>query len=239
MKLITVGTGSEQGNCYLIKSNGRFTALDAGCKWKDVLVATGFSVFAIEACFVSHMHQDHLEQVHTFKRCGVPIYTNEETASKIGLNWYGGTPKPNTRNRFYSNNWFIPFDVPHTNTDGSDCRNYAYILCIDGERILYMTDWMYCPYNLRKFNINHFLIAINYTDYPDDERSQHVLRGHASLDTATEFLKTSMTDACRSITGCHLSDKNADEKLILSRLKELAGENVTVNIAHKGETIDL
>ena len=239
MKLITVGTGSEQGNCYLIESNGRYTALDAGCRWNDVLVSTRFSVFAIEACFLTHAHRDHLEQAHTFMRCGVPLYTNEETASKIGAIHFGATPKPNTKNRFYGDNWFIPFDVPHTNTDGSDCRNYAYILCIDGQRILYMTDWMYCPFNLSKFNINHFLIAVNYTDHPSDERMQHVLRGHASLDTAIGFLKASMTDACRSITACHLSEVNADEKLILEQIKAVAGENVTVNIARKGETIDL
>lgn len=56
MKLITVSTGSDQGNCYLLESNGRYIALDCGCQWKGVMVACGFSVSAIEAAFLTHAH---------------------------------------------------------------------------------------------------------------------------------------------------------------------------------------
>ena len=56
MKLITVGTGSEQGNCYLIESNGKYIALDAGCSWKGVMIACGFNVCAIQAAFLTHAH---------------------------------------------------------------------------------------------------------------------------------------------------------------------------------------
>lgn len=56
MKLITVGTGSEQGNCYLIESDGKYIALDAGCSWKGVMIACGFNVYAIKAAFLTHAH---------------------------------------------------------------------------------------------------------------------------------------------------------------------------------------
>lgn len=101
---------------------------------------------------------------------------------------------------------------------------------------MYMTDWMFCPFNLAKFNINHFIIAVNYSD---EISERHVLNGHASLNTAVEFLKTSMTDSCKSISICHVSDRNADENLILEKIKQLAGSQVNVNICHKGEVISL
>jgi len=101
---------------------------------------------------------------------------------------------------------------------------------------LYMTDWMYCPFDLGKFKINHFIIAVNYSD---EISERHVLNGHSSLNTAVKFLESSMTDSCKSISICHVSDRNADENLILETIKQLAGSNVKVNICHKGEVVNL
>ena len=237
MNLITVRTGSDQGNCYLVESNGRYVALDCGAKWKDVMVACGFSVYAIQVAFLSHFHKDHSSHARDFIRNGIPLFTNKETASKFGFVHSGVAPEPNTKNFLYNGNWFIPFEVPHTDNDGdTPCQNYAFLFEIDGERFLYMTDWMFCPFILEKFKINHFIIAINYSD---EISERHVLNGHASLNTAVEFLKSSMTESCKSISICHVSDRNADEALILETIKQLAGDKVNVNICKKGETIDL
>ena len=237
MKLITVSTGSDQGNCYLIESQNKFTALDCGARWKDVMVACGFAVCGIQAAFLSHFHKDHSSHARDFIRNGIPVYTNSQTASKFGITLHDGTPKPNAKRQYYRDNWFIPFEVPHTDNDGiTPCQNYAYIIQIDGERFLYMTDWMFCPFILAKFKINHFIIAINYSD---EISERHVLNGHASLNTAVEFLKSSMTESCKSISICHVSERNADESLILDTIKQLAGSKVNVNICHKGEVIEL
>lgn len=130
----------------------------------------------------------------------------------------------------------IPFIVPHTNTDGSYCENYAYIIDHADERLLYMTDWMYCPFNLASYNINHFLIAVNYTEMTSET---HVLHGHSSLQTVKSFLEASVTDACKSIIGCHLSDRNADEQQILTELRSIVPETVLVGIADRWRTFKL
>lgn len=238
MKLITVSTGSEQGNCYLIESDdGRYTALDCGAKWKDVMVATGFSVYHLESALLTHKHQDHAAHAKDFIKNGIPVYTNAETAEGITG---ACVCKENSRKYLHRYNWFVPFAVPHTNTDGSDCKNFAYLICIDGEKFLYMSDWMYCEFDLSKFDINHFVIAVNYTDLDAEEgKSSHVLRGHSSLETTVDFLKTSMTGACKSISLCHLSERNADENLILDTIKNLVNDKINVNICKKGEVINL
>lgn len=237
MNLITVSTGSDQGNCYLLESNGRYVALDCGARWKDVLVACGFAVYAIQVAFLSHVHKDHSSHAKDFIRNGIPLFTNKETASKLGFVHSGVAPEPNTKNFLYNDNWFIPFEVPHTDNDGdTPCQNYAYIIQFNGERILYITDWMYCPFNLAKFNINHFIIAINYSD---EISEHHVLNGHSSLDTSVKFLKSSMTDACRSISICHVSERHADPDLILETINELAnGKEYLESMKRKNEIDD-
>lgn len=238
MKLITVGTGSEQGNCYLVESDGKYISLDAGCSWKSVLVACGFNVYAIQAAFLSHVHGDHSAHAKDFIKNGIPVYTNAESAKKLNG---ACICKPNRKEPFWNDDWFVPFEVPHTDNDGiTPCQNYAFLIEFNGERFLYMTDWMFCEYNLASFNINHFILAVNYTDLDANEgKSNHVLRGHSSLETAVDFLKTSMTESCKSISLCHLSDRNADEALILETIKQLAGDNIKVNICRKNEVIKL
>lgn len=134
----------------------------------------------------------------------------------------------------------IPFTVPHTHNTGDPCENYAYIIANNGEKLLYMTDFMYSPYNLSKHNINHFLIAVNYTDLEDDNQGKisHVARGHSSLETVKDFLRISMTDKCKNILACHLSSRNADVRKILTELTELA-PNANVCIAKKGISLEL
>lgn len=134
----------------------------------------------------------------------------------------------------------IPFTVPHTHNTGEPCENYAYIILNNGEKLLYLTDFMFCRYNLSKYNINHFLIAVNYTDLEDDNQGKisHVARGHSSLETVKDFLRVSMTDKCKSILACHLSSRNADAQKILTELTELAPTS-NVTIMQKGITYQL
>ena len=142
---------------------------------------------------------------------------------------------------FANGKWkVIPFTVPHTHNTGEPCENYAYIILNNGEKLLYLTDFMYSPYNLSKYNINHFLIAVNYTELEDDNQGKisHVARGHSSLETVKDFLRISMTDKCKNILACHLSSRNADTRKILTELTELA-QTSNVTIMQKGITYQL
>lgn len=237
MKLNIVGTGSS-GNCYLLENNKRYLALDAGISWNGVLKACEYKPSTIDALIVTHEHSDHSAYIKDFDRTGIPVFGNSAVKEK----YHCVRTVPTGRTIEVGGGWkVIAFDVPHTHNDGTECPNNAYIIEYSGERLLYMTDWMYCKYNLSKFKINHFLIAVNYTDLEEDEvgKMDHVARGHSSLDTAKEFLKTSITDSCRNIIVCHLSSKNADEGRIIRELTEIVPETVNVSIARKGYTFEL
>lgn len=238
MKLICVSSGSESGNCYLLQGNdGHFVVLDCGVSYKAIDKASGFQSGLIDFALVTHHHADHASGIPQLLKNGIDVYSNMEVSKK-----YMGVGALGDRHKDYLFGWnVIPFSVPHTNTDGTPVQNFAYIIEHDGERLLYMTDWMYCPYKLYKFNINHFLIAVNYTNLEEENAGniQHVLQGHSSLDTAIEFLKTSMTDDCRSLLACHLSNRNADEQEVMAALTNVAPTLKTFRIMKKGITVEL
>lgn len=238
MKLTCVGSGSEMGNAYVLEQNGSRLILDIGRPWRELVKACEYDVLSINAVLITHEHGDHTKYMKDLKTAGIPIFSNGSVKEKFPY----VRVLPKARSADVGGWKVIPFEVPHTNSDGSDCQNYAYLIEKSGERLLYLTDWMYCPYNLSRFGINHFLIAINYTELEEedeDSKIRHVVKGHSSIDTAIEFLKVSMTDACKNIIACHLSQRNACQKRILFDLVEIAPETVNVAIARKGETYKL
>lgn len=237
MNLFIVNSGS-MGNCYLLESNKNLLVLDAGIPWKSLVRACNYNLFSINAVLISHEHGDHVKCAEDLNTACIPIFGNRAVKAKFP--YVHELPKARSAD---VGGWkVIPFEVPHTHGDGTECQNYAYLIERNCERLLYMTDFMFCPYNLSKFNINHFLIAVNYTDLDDEDKSgkiSHVVRGHSSLETVKEFLKTSMTDACKTVIACHLSSRNADESKMVRELTELVPETVNVVIAKKGMTLTL
>lgn len=228
MHLKIVSTGSS-GNCYILESNGRRMILDLGIPWKSVIGAINFNRIGIDGALISHDHQDHSYSVMNAIRYSIPCFGLFEPCtvltpvrwSKIG-DWY-----------------VLPFDAKHTNNDGSDCESYGFIIKKDSETFCYLTDLMYCKYNLKPFEINHFLIGVNYTDLPDDERKMHVLKGHCSLDTAKAFIENNITDNTRTVIACHLSEIHADPDRIYTELNDITPDSVKVYIAENGARYQL
>lgn len=174
---------------------------------------------------------------------GIPIFGNKAVKELFP---YVRLLPPN-RTAEVGGGWkVIPFNVPHTHADGAECQNYAYLIKKDGITLLYATDYQYIgnngkEYSFKSFNVNHFLIAINYTELEDDGQGNihHVLEGHSSLDTALEFLKVNVTDECRSILACHVSERNADELKIIEGLVNTAPRVRNIAICKKGITYSL
>ena len=228
MKLHTIRSGSS-GNCYILESNNRKILLDLGVRWKEILNAIDYDLSAIDFALVDHAHQDHALSVPQAVRNGIPCYGNAEKC----------TPLPDRTWTDISGWKILPIPIHHTNNDGSDCPNQAFVIQKDGERLLYMQDWQFCRYRLPQLKINHFVIGINYTEIPEGENRDHVLHGHASLDTAKEFLLTNMTDRTRSVIATHLSEINADPDKIYRELVDITPDRCLVCIAEKGNTYTL
>ena len=219
MRIYTVGTGSS-GNCYLLKHNDNYIALDCGCKWKDVLVGCNFHPIDIDIALVTHSHSDHSKYAKEFVKGGIPVYSPDNVKAKTMVK--------------YKDISFVPFIVPH------DVTCYGYLIKVDGRTIVYMTDFGYCRYTFKSWNVDTFIIACNYNILPDaeDAKYAHVVLGHSSLDTVKDILAVNKSDFLKNVILCHVS-ANADTEQMVTEVKEVVGDGVNVSLAKKGTVIYL
>ena len=221
MELITVGTGSS-GNCYLIKrDNGKYIVLDCGCKWKDVMIGCDFRPIDIEFALVTHGHGDHASHVRDFEKNGIEVMCVDNVETK----------------KIYKkgdSSQVVAFEVPH------DVPCYGYLIKVDGRTIVYMTDFGYCRYTFKSWNVSTWLIACNYDVPPDSdsEKYAHVVMGHSSLSTVKDILAVNKNDSMKNVILCHIS-ADADADRMVTEVKEVVGDSVNVTIAKKKERIEL
>ena len=220
MTLYVVGSGSS-GNCYLIKrDNGKYIALDCGCKFKDVMVGCDWSPIDIEFALVTHGHGDHSSHQRDFERYGIEVYGVNDLKSKSIFK------KGNVE--------VIPFEVPH------DVKCYGYLIRVDGRTIVYMTDFGYCRYTFKSWNVDTWLIACNYTESVDSDEYKyaHVVMGHSSLATVKDILAINRCDAMKNVILCHTS-MDADTDRMVTEIQDIVGDGVTVTVAKRKERIEL
>ena len=128
------------------------------------------------------------------------------------------------------------FDLPHNGTS-----NRGFLIEVDGQKILYMTDFEYCHYVFTKQKINHILIECNYQqelvdrDLPNYE---HKIRGHCSLDTCKEFIKVNATDSLQTVILCHLGQETTEQEECVAEIQKVAN-NANVFVADRGLEVEL
>lgn len=173
-------------------------------------------------------------------KAGIPVYSAFETQSALEVITGERTIAISPLKKFQIGEFAVtPFNVPHD----ADIECYGYL--IENEEIgklLFLTDLQYCKYNFRKQNINHILIEANYSnDLIDNEASnrEHVLRGHMSLKTATEFISTNDNPTLQNVVLIHLSQTNGNPVLFQQKIKDTIKYGANVYVAEKGLEVDL
>ena len=119
MFMRVVNTGSQHGNCYVLKSNsGEMLLLDCGCKYKDILKAIDYRTSDVSGVLLTHEHGDHRESFKNLMNLGIQIYTNDETVEHLQI-ITGELMKGVPEKRPFRVGSFtvIPFYLPHTTRD--------------------------------------------------------------------------------------------------------------------------
>lgn len=133
----------------------------------------------------------------------------------------------------------MPFNLPHD----TDIECYGYLVEHDAiGKLLFLTDFEYCKYNFSKLKVNHIMLEANYSmDFvnKDNPNYEHVLRGHASIETALNFISTNDNPSLRTVCLLHLSASNSDADLFLQKTKETVKYGANCYIAEKGLTVPL
>jgi len=230
MKIKVLGSSSS-GNCYVVESFFGRLILDAGVKLSTIMRGIDWDT-EWTACLVTHMHRDHSESAADLARRGVEVFSCGEVASQI-KGAYQIEPLHLRKAGMFN---VAPFAVPHGDTE---CYGY-YIHDLDGNHLLYTTDYEYLPYNFKKQRLTHMLIECNYSDSQNlihEEKYEHVLKGHSSLQTALGVVEANMTDALRCVILCHVSATENGEAM-REQVQELVGDGVSVYVARKGDVYD-
>lgn len=222
LKLKTLATGST-GNCYLLSTENETLILDCGISIKEIKKGLDFDLFHVVGCLVSHGHSDHDKSTKEVTKLGIPVWQPYLSEEKIQRRYFGGF-------------MVRSFDVPH---DGVDCCGYL-ITCPNGERFLYATDFEYIKYSFKKLSIQHLLIECNYQNkYVEKVASnrEHVLRGHAELETTIGVVKDN-TDSLKNVVLCHISNGNGNPYEMVEEVKKCL-KNANVDFAEKGKEFSL
>lgn len=235
MKLKCIATGSS-GNCYTLTSDsGETLILDCGIPIKDIKKGLNWNVKGVVGVLCTHQHSDHNKSLKDFINMGIPVFApylsleSMKMETEFNIRMFDLTT--------IDGNW------THTHADGTPCPIYGFLITHkEMGRMLYITDTNLIKWRFK--DINHILLGVNYDkDLIDNEDSaatkvNHVYRGHMSIDTACDFVKSNNSKNLQNVIMCHLSKDNAEPDLFIKKMQKVAPQ-ANVYVAHKDLEVEL
>lgn len=229
-RLKVLGSGSS-GNCYLLECKDESLILEAGFNYKDILTFIDFDLGRIAGVLVSHEHNDHAKGLNGCLRAGLDVFASQGTLSEFVFcsPWrylHDSQVKKIGGFKVY------PFAVHH---DANEPLNFL-IHHEEFGTLLFITDTYYIEQTFE--GLNHIIIETNYSrESINCSYSDRVIRSHMSLETAIETLQANDLSKVKTITLCHLSDKNSNEKVFVEKVERATGK--AVYVANKGLNLEL
>ena len=131
-----------------------------------------------------------------------------------------------------------PFENPH-----GDTKSYGfYIEHPEMGKLIFITDFEYCPYDFSSQHVEHIMIEANYqldmvdTDAPN---FKHKIQGHCSLDTCKEFVRHNKSSNLRNVVLIHTSGSTLDFDNAVKEVKSIVDSDVEVVMAKPGIEIEI
>lgn len=235
MVLRTIKTGSG-GNCYaLIDSNGEILLLDLGATESEIKRGIDWKIANVSKALVTHSHADHAMSMKKMKQLGISVYAPFIECRNINIQ-YGLFHVRSFDLTTLDKHW------THTNLDGSECPCYGFqIEHEEMGKLLYITDTELVKW---RFNgVDHVLLGVNYDKEliaEDSLKRTHVVRGHMSIQTACDFVKSINPHygQLQNVVMCHLSGENAEADTFIGKMKT-AAKNANISIAGQQEEVTL
>lgn len=225
MLVLKVLASGSKGNCYLLTYDKQTLILDCGVGIKEIKKGLEFDISRVAGVIVSHGHKDHSLSVEEFRKMGIPIFAPYEL---------GNVKKSHIR---MGNFDITAFDLPHNGT-----WNNGFLIKVGGQKVLYMTDFMFCDYVFKKQKVNHILIECNYqSKYVERElvNYEHKIRGHCELNTCKECIEANATNELRTVLLLHMSFQTCDFEECITEVKKVVKNGVYVDYARKGLKMEL
>ena len=222
MKLTTIATGSS-GNSYLIHNENECLIVECGMPFMEVKKALDFNIRPIAGCIVSHEHGDHWKYHKDYEKTGITLLAPFQYKDICAM---------------WGNYTITGFENPH-----GDTQSWGYFIKHpEMGKLIFITDFEYCPYDFSSQHVEHIMIEANYqldmvdTDAPN---FKHKIQGHCSDTTCIDFIKHNNSSHLRTVTIIHTNSNTLDEKAIVERIKAVVDTDVEVNVAKPGMEIEL
>ncbi len=228
---ITALASGSAGNCYRVTDGSTPLLLEAGIPIKAIKQGLEYRLNEIQACLISHSHNDHCRSAGDVMRAGVTCYMSKPTAEALGATGYRvRILEPRVQTKIGS--WTVlPFETQH------DCPGSMGFLLASGQyKVVYITDSYYVKWRFR--GLTHIMVECNYAkDILDANVAQglvpaamrdRLLQSHFSLANVKDFLRANDLSRVEEIHLLHLSDGNSDEARFKREIQELTGKPVYV-----------
>ena len=227
-----LASGSD-GNCYVIRNEGRAVMVDAGLSYKKIkslMDTNGIDDNEIEALFVTHEHTDHVGGAGPVSRkLGIPIMCNQRTFNAsgcLGKVDYQPISMMNSVNVAGMNVIALP-------TSHDAVEPCAYFFDIEGTKVLIATDTGKITYpvehaleeaNIAVIESNYDKKMLDYGPYPPSlKRLIDSDIGHMSNLECARAVKRTLHNNGRKIFLGHLSRHNNTPDIAKDTISEITG----------------
>lgn len=205
--LKVVGSGSQQGNTYIIEAGGEHLLLDLGCKWSDILNGLNHDISNTYA-LLTHRHSDHSKSIPNALKSQIPVFSNQDVAEK-----FQGVKALQPKKKYKIGSFVVmPLEVEH------NVPNFAYI--IEHKEIgkfVFCTDAIRFPYKIK--GVNNLLIEANNSDdiildhLCENEVIRSMSENHMEINETINAIRRNFSSSLNNIILCHLSDGQSDEPM--------------------------
>ena len=221
MNLKVINSNSK-GNAYILEHEGSVILLECGVKFSEIKRGLDFDLKKVDACTISHEHQDHAKAAKDIHAAGIPIITHFRTKVAIGINPNGweiahGQMILTKIKEHQNNSWQVSaFHIDH---DAVVPLGFIIENSGIGHPVLFITDTYKLRWNL-KAKFKTVIIEANYCENIAERRRKSKgngfvegrrLKNHMSFQTALKTLRKLDLSECENIVLIHLSDGLTDE----------------------------
>lgn len=230
MEIAVLASGSS-GNCYKVSDGHTSLLLECGIPINEIQKKLRFKLYQIDACLVTHEHQDHSRAVKDLLRYGDDCYMSQGTADAIGVS---RDQVHIVKQQFRIGTFdILPFDVQH---DAAEPIGFILYSQVTKEKLLFATDTYYVKY--RFAGLNYIMVECNYAidilkanfevGKVQAALKSRLLQSHFELSNVKKFLEVNDLSRVKGIYLLHLSDGNSDEKRFKREIQELTGKPVII-----------
>ena len=229
---------SSSGNCFVfefeIDGKPHLIMVECGLPIKEIyskLNELNIQLSTIEACLITHAHQDHCKSAKQLLNVGIPLFATQSSFEAISCK--GNIIYPKTPKKLLNGLSVMAFEVEH-DIEGA----VGFVIKSKTETVIFVNDHKMWRDNLINFKPDYVFIECNYdhkvvyAQYYElkkqkaaiglnsqDEReiniklAQHErnLNAHCSLAGTIKGLSKLNLKNCKAIFLMHLSDRYANE----------------------------